>query len=329
MNANKLIKLDLIKKDAIQQVLAFTSLVLMFIFFSIASPNFLTLTNIVSIIMATCVIGLLAIGVTFIIVAGGIDLSIGTAMTFSAVMAGVFITYWGFPLAVGFLAGIITGAAVGFLNGVMISKLKLPAFITTLGMMMATKGLSLIISGSTPIYFIDTPMFYKIIMGSFIAKIIPGVEIPNAVLVFFVLAVVGWFILTKTILGRYCFSIGSNEEATRLSGVNVDNWKIAIYTLGGTFVGLAGMIMAARLNSAQPALGQGYEFEAITGVIIGGASLSGGEGTILGTMIGSFIMTVLINGLRIMSVPQEWQVFVTGCIVILAVYLDMLRKKKA
>jgi len=134
--------------------------------------------------------------------------------------------------------------------------------------------------------------------------------------------------LPKTILGRYTFALGSNEEATRLSGVNVDAWKIAVYTLAGTFSGLAGVLIASRLNSAQPALGAGYELEAIAAVVIGGTSLSGGEGTILGTVIGAFIISTLTNGLRILSIPQEWQIVITGAIVILAVWLDILRRRR-
>ena len=135
--------------------------------------------------------------------------------------------------------------------------------------------------------------------------------------------------LSRTVLGRYTFAIGSNEEAVRLSGVNTDKWKIAIYALSGAICGIAGLLIASRLNSAQPALGLGYELEAIAAVVIGGTSLSGGRGTILGTLIGALIMAVLINGLRVLSVAQEWQTVVTGIIIILAVYADMLRRQKA
>ncbi|MCL5998976.1 MAG: ABC transporter permease, partial [Chloroflexi bacterium] len=157
----------------------------------------------------------------------------------------------------------------------------------------------------------------------------PGLDIPNAVLILFGAAILASFILTRTVLGRYTFALGSNEEATRLSGVNVSRWKIAIYTLGGAFAGLAGVVIAARLNSAQPALGQGYELDAIAAAVIGGTSLSGGEGTILGTIIGAFLISTLTNGLRILSVPQEWQTVVTGAIVILAVYLDIIRRRRS
>jgi ribose transport system permease protein len=137
-----------------------------------------------------------------------------------------------------------------------------------------------------------------------------------------------WFVLSKTVLGRYTFAIGSNEEAARLSGINVDRWKIAIYALCGLVCGVAGILMGSRLNSAQPALGPGYEMDAIAATVIGGTSLAGGEGTIVGTIIGAFIMSVLTNGLRILSVPQEWQTVVTGLIIVGAVYMDIIRRRK-
>ena len=206
--------------------------------------------------------------------------------------------------------------------------MKVPPFVATLGMLYATKGLSLVISGLKPIYFNDTPAYTTISMGSVLGAIIPGFDIPNAVLILFGAAIVGSLILTKTVLGRYTFALGSNEEATRLSGVNVAGWKIAVYTLCGMFAGLAGVLMAARLNSAQPALGAGYELDAIAAAVIGGTSLSGGEGSIVGTIIGAFVISTLANGLRILSVPQEWQIVVTGAILILAVYLDIIRRRQ-
>jgi ribose transport system permease protein len=155
----------------------------------------------------------------------------------------------------------------------------------------------------------------------------PVLGIPLGVIIFFISALIAAFILSKTILGRYTYAIGSNEEAARLSGINTSAWKMGIYSLGGAFAGIAGIVMASRLQSAQPALGAGYELDAIAAAVIGGSSLSGGEGGILGTVIGAFIITVLTNGLRILSVPQEWQMVVTGMIVIGAVYLDILRRK--
>lgn len=316
------------KKGTFQQLLTFGSLFILIVFFSLASPNFFTFTNIISIILATCVTGMLAIGVTFVIITGGIDLSLGTVMALSAVMSGVFITYWHMPVWIGVIGGIATGALCGFINGFVIAKMKLPPFIATLGMMMVAKGLALVISGTRPIYYPDAPTFSEISMGSILGAIIKGFDIPNAVLVFTVSAIIAGLLLSKTLLGRYNFAIGSNEEAARLSGVNVDRWKIIIYIVCGIFVGMGGVMMASRLNSAQPALGQGYELDAIAAVVIGGTSLSGGEGSILGTIIGAFIMSVLTNGLRILSVPQEWQTVVSGIIVIFAVYSDIIRRRK-
>lgn len=313
---------------ATQKILAFGGLIGLFIAFSLASPYFLTFDNVMGILLATTVNGVLALGATFVIITAGIDLSVGTVMTLCAVMMGVFITNWGLPIWLGLLGGIATGAVAGLVNGVTISKMKVPPFVATLGVMMMAKGLSLVISGSKPIYFTGTPAVRGLTMNSVLGSLIPGLDVPNAVFYLFAAAIVASLILGKTILGRYTFAIGSNEEAVRLSGVNVDFWKAAVYTLCGAFSGLGGVIIGSRLNSAQPALGAGYELEAIAAVVIGGTSLSGGEGTILGTIIGAFIISVLTNGLRILSVPQEWQWVVTGGIVIVAVYADMLRRRQ-
>ncbi|MFC4101596.1 ABC transporter permease [Paenibacillus xanthanilyticus] len=313
----------------LQQVLAFGSLIVLVLVFSLASGNFFQFSNIVGILLSTAVIGVLALGSTFVIITGGIDLSVGTVMTLSAVMTGVFITFWGLPVPLGLLGGMLTGALCGMISGVAIAKMKIPPFIATLAMMMIAKGLALVISGTKPIYFTDHPAFGEIALGSLLDSVIPGFAIPNAVLVFFVVAILGAIVLSRTIIGRYNLAIGSNEEATRLSGVNVTFWKIVIYTMTGLFTGLAGILMASRLNSAQPALGMGYELEAIAAVVIGGTSLSGGKGTIVGTVIGALIMSVLTNGLRILSVPQEWQTVVVGFVIVLAVYADILRRRKA
>lgn len=318
-----------IKSGALQQVLALASLVVLILFFTFSSSNFFQFSNIVGILLSTAVIGVLALGSTFVIITGGIDLSVGTVMTLSGVMTGVCITFWGLPVPVGILGGILTGALSGLLSGTAVAKMKIPPFIATLAMMMIAKGLALIISGAKPVYFNDAEIFAEVSQGSVLGWLIPGLDIPNAVVIFFIAAVVGYLILSKTIIGRYNFALGSNEEATRLSGVNVGFWKIVIYTLTGAFTGLAGVMMASRLNSANPALGAGYELEAIAAVVIGGTSLSGGKGTIIGTVIGALIMSVLTNGLRILSVPQEWQTVVVGFVIILAVYADILRRRKA
>ncbi len=311
-----------------QKLLASASLIVMLIFFSLASDKFLQTSNLIGILQATSVNGVLAVAVTMVIITGGIDLSVGTLMTFTAVIAGVVLTYLGMPLPLGIVAAIGTGALCGFVSGTLIARMKIPPFIATLGMMLILKGLSLVISGTKPIYFNGTPGFSQISTGSLIGTVVPFLPIPNGVLVLFVLAVFVAFILNRTALGRYTFALGSNEEAARLSGVNTDFWKICVYSLSGGICGIAGLIIASRLNSAQPALGLGYELDAIAAVVIGGTSLAGGRGSILGTIIGAFIMSVLLNGLRILSVAQEWQTVVTGLIIILAVYADMVRRQR-
>ncbi|WP_340003417.1 ABC transporter permease [Paenibacillus sp. FSL K6-0276] len=305
-----------------QKLLAFASLIILVIVFSVASSNFFQFSNLVGILVSTAVIGVLALGATFVIITGGIDLALGTVMTFSSVMVGVIITFWGLPVPLGILGGILAGALCGFISGLMVAKMSIPPFIATLAIMMVTKGLSLVITGAKPIYFNDDPIFAKIAMG----KMIPG--IPNTIVIFLLLGVIASVILSKTIIGRYNFALGSNEEATRLSGVNTVKWKIVIYTITGIFSGIAGILMASRLNSAQPSLGTGYELEAIAAVVIGGTSLSGGVGSILGTIIGALIMSVLTNGLQIMSVAQEWRTVIVGVVIIIAVYADILRRRK-
>ena len=307
----------------LQQSLAFATLIVLLAFFSLANSSFFTWSNISGILLSTAVIGILALGTTFVIITGGIDLSIGTGMTLASVMTGVFLVNMQLPLVVGVIGGIATGALMGFINGFNIAVLRLPPFIATLAMMLIAQGLALVISGVRPIYFSSVVGFKDIAL----ATLIPG--LPNAVLILFALAGVAYLVLSKTILGRYTFAIGSNEEATRLSGIDTRKWKIMIYTVAGLFTGIAGVVIASRLNSAQPQLGAGYELQAIAAVIIGGTSLLGGRGSIMGTLIGALIMSVLINGLRIMSIQTEWQNVVVGAVILVAVFTDALRQRRA
>src|SRR5216683_1830472 len=280
--------------EAVQRILAFGALFLLIIFFSLWSPYFFNFDNFDNILIATSVVGVLALGETFVIVSGGIDLSIGTVMTVSSVMCATAVARWGLPVP--------------------------------LGMLNVARGLSLAIAGLSPVYF-PTDQLHGMIMGSTIAVILPSFPIPNIVIVMLVAAVVAGLILSKTALGRYTYALESNEEAARLSGISVVKWKTAVYLLCGLFAGLGGVLLAARVNSAQPTLGYGYELDAISAVIIGGTSLSGGVGTILGTVIGAFIVKTLADGLQLVNVPQEWQIVATGVVVIVAVYIDMLRRR--
>jgi len=309
-------------KDRLQQLLAFASLIVIAAYFSFASSIFFTWGNITSILFSTVVIGLLAVGTTLVIITGGIDLSIGTGMALCAVMSGVFIVNMGIPLLLGVVMAVLFGGLVGFVNGFNVAVLGLPPFIATLAMMLVAEGLALVISDSTPIYFNEVPDYRLISTG----ELIPG--LPNAVVVLLVGCVFAALLLGRTVLGRYTYAIGSNEQATELSGIRVGRWKIAIYTLAGLFIGLAGVMISARLGSAQPATGMGYELQAIAAVVIGGTSLAGGKGTILGTVIGALIISVLNNGLQLLSIAQEWQSVILGVVILVAVYADMARKKE-
>jgi ribose transport system permease protein len=313
-------------RASFQQLLAFASLLALVLFFSVASANFYQAANLSNILLSTVVTGLLALGTTFVIITGGIDLSIGTGMTLCSVMTAVFMTQLGLPMILGVLCGVVFGALMGGVNGLFVAVLKIPSFIATLAMMMVAAGLALVISGTKPIYTNEVAGFQKVFA---LGKSIPGLVIPNAVFILFAAAVIAGLILSKTVLGRYTYSIGSNEQATALSGVNVREWTVLIYTLAGCFTGLAGVIATARLNSAQPAGGMGLELQAIAAVVIGGTSLQGGKGSIIGTVIGALIMSVLTNGLSIMSIPQEWQQVAVGVVILLAVYLDMMRRRQS
>jgi ribose transport system permease protein len=313
---------SLLKGDSIQRLLALGALIILLVIFSVLVPHFASTNNYIDILTATAVNGILATGVTFVIITGGIDLSVGTAMTFTTVVMGLVSVSMGLPIWVGLIMALVSGMLVGFVNGSLIAYAKLPPFIATLGMLNITRGLAQVLSDVKPIYFDSDAVNLSNI---FMAKPIFG--IPNIVWVMFGGAALAWVVLNKTILGRYTFALGSNEEATRLSGVNVNKWKVVVYMTNGFFVGLAGIVVASRMNSAQPSVGPGYELDAIAAAVIGGTSLSGGEGSIVGTIIGAFIISTLQIGLSVWGVPDQWKLVITGCVVIGAVWLDILRRR--
>jgi len=310
----------------LQKILALGTLLILYVFFSFFGNNFFSVATLVNILDSSYYIGFLAIGVTFVIITGGIDLSVGTIMMCGALIGGVAYNVWHWPIALALVLVIIVTTLFGLMNGIMVAKLKLPPFIATLGTMMVTMGFGAIISKVMTMRYptVTDPdgwfkfAFYKTENGFPIGAI--------WLLVFFILA---FIVLNKTKLGRYTFAIGSNEEATRLSGVKVDKWKMMAYVISGFFAGLAAIVYAAAYTSIIPGTGNGIELLAISGVVIGGTSLSGGIGTVSGTLIGVFIMSVLKQGLMSMNMQGQWQTFFTGVVVIGAVLLDIYRNKKA
>lgn len=307
------------KNKLIQQLATFGSLIILIIFFSITSSTFLSIDNFLSIALQTAVIGIVALGSTFVIITSGIDLSVGAIVAFSGVMMG-FAMQAGMPTFVSILIGLLSGVALGVAIGLFITKAKLPPFIVTLGFMMMVRGLVLALTNGMPISGLNDG-FDKLAAGTIL-------KIPYPVIFLVVLAVVLGFVLKNTKIGKYVYAIGSNEDASKLSGVNVDRVKLFVYGLSGLMCAISGIILASRLISAQPTEGMGYEMDAIAAVVIGGASLAGGTGTIFGTMLGAFIMTVLKNGLTMLNVSGMWQQVAVGAVVLGAVYIDNLKNKR-
>ena len=317
------------KKLDMQKLLAPAALVILYVVFSIFGKNFLTLDTVKNILESSYYIGFMAFGVTFIIT-GGIDLSLGTVMMCSALLGGYSFKQ-GWPLILSVLLTIFVGVAFGFINGNLIARLHLPPFIATLGTQMMAAGLGSIItkvqSQTWPTATAEVGSWFKKV---FIRADIFGVKgFPVGAFWLIGFFLIAMLILHKTRFGRYAFAIGSNEEATRLSGIKVDKWKVAVYTLSGFFIGMSGLFYAAAYTTITPGTGAGQEMNGITGVIIGGTSMSGGSGTMVGTLIGVFIMSVLKTGLANCGLQAPWQTFLTGAVVIGAVLLDIARTKAA
>lgn len=316
--------LENIKTKGMQKFIALGALIVLYVAFSVFGTNFFTVDTLVSIFDASYYIGFLAIGVTFVIITGGIDLSIGTVMMCSAIVGGTLYNNMGLPLWLCLLIIILAGGLFGLANGIMVSRLKLPPFIATLGTMMVASGVGSIVSNVQSTTF---PMrsaadgWYKDIFRT-------ADNFPTGIFVLIAFTVIAVILLNKTVIGRYTFAIGSNKEAARLSGVNVQKWETVVYVISGLFAGLAGIAYAATYTTILPGAGQGFELQAIAGVVVGGTSLSGGVGSVIGTFIGVFIMSILKIGLPYINLQPHYQTLITGIVVIGAVLLDIYRSKK-
>jgi ribose transport system permease protein len=296
-----------------------SGLIVLCIVLWILTPHFMTVSNLLNVAQQTTLVAIIAVGMTFVIITGGIDLSVGSALAFSGVAMATLLQK-GVPLGIALLAGLGAGLLCGLLNGLLITIGRLPPFIATLGMMSVARGAALVFTGGRPVSgFSDT--FRQIAVGEIF-------HIPAPVIIMLAVYLIAHFVLTKTKLGRYTYAIGGNEEATILSGVNVRLYKTLVYGLCGMLSGLAAIILTARLNSAQPIAGMMYELDAIAATVIGGTSLTGGEGTIFGTLIGALIIGVLRNGLNLLDISSFVQQIVIGAVIIVAVLFDMLLKAK-
>jgi ribose transport system permease protein len=316
---NTLTKNTILKRIPTNDIGTLVALVLLCVIMSILSPRFLRVANFVNIFVQISIISIISVGMTFVILTGGIDLSVGSIVAFCGLVLGICMVYLKLPIWVAILASVGTGTAIGFINGLLISRLNLPPFIATLGTMSIVRGAAYSVSGGQPIYTYPKP-FLKI-AGSFL-------NIPIPIIVMVVIFGAALYLLKYTKLGRYSYSIGGNEAASKLSGINVPLYKTAVYTILGFLCSVSAVILVARLDSAVTVAGDGYELDAIAVVVIGGTSMMGGEGNMWGTIIGTLIIGVVSNGLNLLTVPQGMQRMIKGTIIIVAVLLDVYRKRK-
>ncbi len=303
----------------VQKLLPFFTLILLCIALTIATPHFLTGINLASVARQTAVINIMALGMTLVIISGGIDLSVGSILA----VAGLFGTMaikGGQSIPVAIAIGIGAGLVCGLLNGLMITRMRINPFIVTLGTLGAYRGLALVVSKGLPVHEIPN-QFSFLGDGNLLG-------IPFSLWVLALCAVGMHFLLENTKLGRYTFAIGSNVNAAFYAGVPINRVLVAVYAIAGLLSGLAGMVEASRLMTGQPTAGQGYELLAIAAVVIGGGSLQGGEGSVIGTLIGAFIMGLLANGSDLLGINPYWQQVTIGAVIIAAVGFDELRKRK-
>jgi ribose transport system permease protein len=303
----------------IQRLLPFITLIVLIVALAIASPHFLTNTNLSSVVRQTAVINIMALGMTLIIVSGGIDLSVGAILAMGGLL-GTMAMAKGYSIPVGVLVGIVTGCFWGFVNGLLTTKLRINPFIVTLGTLGIVRGLTLIISNGLPVH--EIPQQFSFLGEGTV------LGVPFVLWVLLACAVAMHVIMEHTRLGRYAFAIGSNPDAAFYAGIPVAFVVTVVYAIGGMLTGLAGMIEASRLMTGQPTAGQGYELQAIAAVVIGGGSLRGGEGSVIGTLVGAFIMGLLSNGSDLLGISPYLQQAIIGAVIILAVSVDELRKRK-
>lgn len=304
---------------AFREMTILVPLVLIVVVVGAINPLFFSYYNFISVARAVSLTAIVGMGMTFILTAREIDLSVGSTLGFSGVTAGWALVH-GAPIPVGILVGICTGVVIGFLNGLMTVRLRIPSLIVTLGTMYAVRGFVYIVTMGQPIY----PM-PQALQNIGVGKIGP---IPNPVYILLVLAVISHFALTRTVFGREVRAVGGNREAARVTGINIDKSRLWVFVFAGFCAGVAGVLMLGRLNSAEPSAGVGLELTVIASTIIGGTSLFGGYGTILGTVIGTILTGILVSALVLLHVPAYYEQVVIGIIIIVAVTIDQFQKSR-
>ena len=309
-------KLNLKIKSFLARTGVVWSLAVLFILLSVITEQFLTTGNLLNVMRQVTVTAILGVGITFVIIGGGIDLSVGSLLAVTGALAAGVVTDTG-SMWLAFLTALITGIVFGFVQGFIVTRFKIAPFAVTLGGMAIFRGITLLYTDGIPISSLPTDFRWP---G---AGMVSG--IPAPVIILFVVAVAAYILLGKTRIGRYIYAIGANENTTRLSGINVNSYRTLTYVISGICCAIAGVILVGRLNSAHPYAAQGYELNAIAAAVIGGTSLSGGMGTIYGTIIGALIIGIIQNGLNLLQVSAFWQPVVVGSVIIIAVLVDRVR----
>jgi ribose transport system permease protein len=317
-------------KEHLAKFQSLLALLLIVIGLSLATDSFLTMQNGLNVLQQISINLCLSIGMTMIILSGGIDLSVGSVLALAGAVAagllknGITLGRWNvaleFTVFGAIVAGTLVGMALGWLNGLVITRFRVPPFVATLGMLTIARGLTRLWTGGFPVTNLD-PGFVFLGTGRWL-------DVPMPVWISALLVAVFVVVTRRTRFGRYLFAVGGNERAAKLSGLNVNRIKMLVYTLGGGLAGVAGLILAARLGAADPKVGVGYELDSIAAVVIGGTSLSGGRGSILGTVLGCLIIGVLNNGLVLMGVSDDWQLVTKGLVIIVAVAIDRASRRE-
>ncbi|WP_422446606.1 ABC transporter permease [Thermoanaerobacterium sp. DL9XJH110] len=300
-------------KEKICKLQSIVGLLLLCAVLTVLTPRFLTYSNLFNVLRQTALNAIIAVGMTFVVLTGGIDLSVGSILAFSSVVAASM-AHGGGPAWIAILVGLIIGCMLGFFNGIAITKGNVPPFIATLAMMTMARGATLVYTNSQPITGLGEGFYF--IGNGYLGPF------PFPVVIVLAIFALTYYVLGQTRLGRYIYATGSNEEAAKLTGINTGYIKLQVYTISGFTAALSGVIITSRLNSAPPTIGTGAELDAIAAVVLGGTSLAGGQGSILGTFVGALIIGVLNNGLNLLNVSSYYQLLAKGAVILLAVLLD-------